>query len=153
MSISFPICAKLAAKARRIQKTGLKGKATAEKLGKGITTDEANLLANVGACDAADADALFTVNERKVLVALLELQRHRRRKGEVSSPKAWMLCGGTGLSEGQIRRATKRIGDGDYKKRGWGLLHHSVNGHISLHASGIAVADALAGMRKDVEHG
>jgi hypothetical protein len=145
--VTFPICPKLAAKAYRLQKTGLKGKATAEKLGKGIATEQANMLAGVGRADALDAASQFTQNEIKVLVGLLKLERDRRRMGEVSSPKAWMLCRGTGLSEGQIRRATKRIntafGASD-RRASWGLLHHSVNGHIWLEAAGIAVASALA---------
>ena len=141
----FPIDPKLALKAYRLQKTGLKGKATAEKLGKGITTDQANMLAGVGRNIAAEQAALFTDNERKVLVALLDLQRDFRAKGETSSPKAWMLCRRIGLSEGQIRRATKRLNTGDYRSADYfGLLHHRANGHIWLNASGIAVAHALS---------
>lgn len=145
---AFPICRKLAAEAYTLQKRGLKGKATADKLGKGITTDQANLLASVGARDAADDAACFKSNEKAVLIALLELQRHLRRKGETGSPKAWMLCRPTGLSVGQIRRATKRIG-GDYQRgqSEWNLLHHSVNGHIWLNPAGIAVADAMLAAR------
>lgn len=147
-ALKFPIDAAIAAKAYRLQKSGLKGKATAEKLGKDFTTDDANLMAAVGRDDARDQESVFTENEAKVLVALLQLQRERTRMGETSSPKAWMLRRGTGLSDSQIRRATKRLNENGYGERGkYGLLHHSVNGHIWLNAVGIAVADAMLAER------
>lgn len=144
MSI-FPINPVLAAKAWKLSKAGLKGKAIAERLGKGITTDEANILASVGYRDHVDDWSRFSANAVKVLVGLLELERKRRRAGETSSPKAWMLTGPTGLSEGQIRRATKQLDQGF-----WKLLHHSPNGHIWLEPAGIAVARELSKVRNDL---
>ena len=135
---------KLAAKAHRLQRAGIRGRELAQALGKGLTTYEANSLAAVGHDAARERASLFTENEIKVLVALLKLQRIRRARGEVSSPKAWMLRGLSGLSDGQIRRATVRLREPDHENRHrWGLLQHSVNGHIWLKPAGIAIAAAL----------
>lgn len=141
--LSFPISAALAAKAHRLAKSGIRGKAAAEKLGRGIATDEAILLANVGYLNERDRDARLTVNEIKVLTGLLRMERQRRAMGMTGSIKAWMLSRPTGLTASQIRRATKRLDIGEIRSRGWGLLEHSRNGHIWLNESGIAVANML----------
>lgn len=141
----FPIDPVLARRAMRLQRKGLKGKATAEKLGRGITTDQANLLASVGAADEAEEAAVLNENEVKIILALAKLQRYLRRKGETSSPKAWMLCRPTGLSEGQIGRLTrKRLNPRHYDGTGkFGFLSHSRNGHIWMESPGWALARLL----------
>jgi hypothetical protein len=140
----FPIDPKLAATARRWQVKGLKGKAIAEKLGRGITTDQANLLASVGAANEADQNAALSENEIKILRALADLQRARRLQGETSSPKSWMLCRATGLSEARIRRITnKRLGVNYCRSLGLAFLTHSHNGHIWLEPPGWALVHIL----------
>lgn len=146
MSI-FPIDRVLAGKARRLAKKGLKGKAISEKLGKGISTNDANLLAAAGAAFEAEEAAALTERELSVLVALASLQRERRSAGDLSSPKAKQIGWRLRLSDGQVRRATTRLNerstDDPYDAIRFGFLHHSTNGHIWMKPQGWAFVQAL----------
>lgn len=150
----FPINRSLAIKARKLQKTGLKGKAISEKLGNRITTDEANLLASIGADFEQEDRAALTEREIDVLLGLAALQREDRLIGRTSSPKAKHLARKLRLSEGQIRRATTRLNERGYGDpplaQRYGFLSHSRNGHIWLRDSGWAVVQAIEVARERI---
>ena len=135
----FPIDMALAEKAARLSRRGHAGKALAAKLSGVMSARDANLLANIGRAEAVDQDAHLSADELAVLTALASEERSRRRRGEVSSPKAWMLTRQTGFSEAKIRRITKkRIGSDivPWEDGRFGFLTHSRNGHIWLTAAG-----------------
>lgn len=148
MALSFPIDAALAMKAHKLSKRGLKGKAMSLKLGKGLTTDNANTLASVGSEIQAEQDAALTERETAVLLALAAIQRKDRFNGITSSPKAKFVARRLRLSEAQVRRVTRgRLTTPEFhewsSRKKLGLLHHSVNGHIWLTAAGWAFVQAI----------
>ena len=148
----FPINHNLAAKAFRLSQKGIKGKAAAEKLGKGMRAPQANLLASVGYENDRDETAALTSNEINVLLALAEIERERRNAGETSTTKAKFVAPRAGISLGQLRRITKkRLNERtyEYSTLGWvgrfGYVNHSKNGHIWLTDAGWGMVRVLEG--------
>ena len=142
----FPIDRGLALKAFKLRKAGNKGKATSLVLGKGITTDEANLLGAAGASFDREEACALSKREKDILLALAAIVREDRLRGETSSPKAKRIAWRLRLSEGQVRRATKRLNPTSYYVHGeirLGLLEHSANGHIWLTNAGWSLVHAL----------
>ena len=143
--MQFPIDKRLAHKAYRLSGKGLKGKAISEKLGKGITTTEANILASVGSFYAGIDEDRMTEREIDVLLVIAEIYRERLSRGETASPKAKHVAWRLRMSDAKLRTATRRLSVKEWTRKcgHFGFLEHSINGHIWLTAAGWAMVHVL----------
>lgn len=135
----------VANKARRLAAQGLKGRAIADALKiDGVGTNEANILASVGAAHEHEEVAALSADELALLRALAWLHRSLRDEGELASPKAKQVAWRLRWSVSKVRRLThKRLMLDRDHPHGFDLLTHSRNGHLWLKRNGWMLVRAI----------
>lgn len=143
-----PYDPKLAKKALKLLRSGLKGKAIGIELG--VSTQEANVLASVGRAHEEIDSARLTPAEISLLKALAAIQRERLAKGETATPKSWMVSARCRKSDSWCAAtANKRMFEERWSEklrrnvRGLGFVHASPNGHIWMLPAGWALIHAM----------